>query len=1146
MSSLELLGIEPPPAIKGKAILNQELITKFKATAIQDADNKVYVQFPFNGKELNLNDNYPVALQRLFSLLKQLKNEKDLNAYNEIIQLQLKTGIIETVPETEIDQGPQYYIPHRVIVKMESLTTKLRIVLDASSHMKNEISLNDCVHPGPSILKSILGILLRSRITRYLVIADIEKAFHQVRVQRGHRNATMFLWLKDPTKPPTPDNIITYRFTRLPFGITASPFLLAITILLYMELNPHPINEKIKENLYVDNVLFTPMSQEEALKNYAHSKEAFQKMHMNLREFLCNSEQVMDQIPVDDKSKSTKVKVLGHSWDSIADTYTIKIAKPPEGRPTKRNIASFQASTYDPTGVLSPIVVPIKSLMAKINDTKTKWKDPIPDHLMPEFEQIRATFTEPTYTVPRQITPLQGYTKASLIIFSDASLEHYAMCAYIRFECSDNTVESKLIFSKSRIRPKNLKNLTIPRMELLGAVIAANAASTLTSELQIPFSSITLFCDNTAALHWIIHKKSEDKWVQARVKSITENLDSLSQKGYKASFRYVPTAQNPADIASRGATLAQLKTDPMWFNGAAFLQETEESWPPTLENSPEDPKEFHCFLLGLQIQDLPGQDIIVQHTVTDAATPTEQSVVPYERTNSLRKLVTIMQKVMRWVHRIVKKRNERHPNRQYFWRGIHMKEYAMATIMNNEVTKRVVAHQYILQDHYKDAEKQWEIQPPSSPDITKDTKGIYHYSNSYVNKKHKNMPKSLIYIVHKHPLAQLIALDYHISGLHQGPKDTVRDITNKYWIKHIVALSKTIRATCVTCRRRHGNPYHYPFATQLPSIRTQICRPFQNVGIDYFGPISYKNALGETSKLWVMLATCLLTRAVHLEVVPDNTTSSFLLAMRRFIGRRGTPRTIVSDNAPAFSLGYAMMNADIISMISSSLSLTSYLASKEIEVKQITPFAPWQGGAYERIVGIVKNLFYKSIGRLQLSYVEVETLMIECEGIINSRPITANSISISDTAAIRPIDFMLPQAELSIPNNLENRTSTKIGVTEKQTREYLKHLDNLRVQLWDEFYKEMYTGKQAPTYNDKAHCSVKPQLNHVVLVKTPNVPRYRWPLGRIIKLLPSTDGHIRSVRLKCKNAEIERAVNQLIPLELSTQDIDLYTDTTAV
>ncbi|PIC43144.1 hypothetical protein B9Z55_003969 [Caenorhabditis nigoni] len=381
----------------------------------------------------------------------------------------------------------------------------------------------------------------------------------------------MFLWLKDPTKPPTPDNIITYRFTRLPFGITASPFLLAITILLYMELNPHPINDKIKENLYVDNVLFTPMSQEEALKNYAHSKEAFQKMHMNLREFLCNSEQVMDQIPVDDKSKSTKVKVLGHSWDSIADTYTIKIAKPPEGRPTKRNIASFQASTYDPTGVLSPIVVPIKSLMAKINDTKTKWKDPIPDHLMPEFEQIRATFTEPTYTVPRQITPLQGYTKASLIIFSDASLEHYAMCAYIRFECSDNTVESRLIFSKSRIRPKNLKNLTIPRMELLGAVIAANAASTLTSELQIPFSSITLFCDNTAALHWIIHKKSEDKWVQARVKSITENLDSLSQKGYKASFRYVPTAQNPADIASRGATLAQLKTEPMWFNGAVFF-----------------------------------------------------------------------------------------------------------------------------------------------------------------------------------------------------------------------------------------------------------------------------------------------------------------------------------------------------------------------------------------------------------------------------------------------------------------------------------------------------------------------------------------------------------------------------------------------
>ncbi|PIC34046.1 hypothetical protein B9Z55_013816 [Caenorhabditis nigoni] len=328
----------------------------------------------------------------------------------------------------------------------------------------------------------------------------------------------------------------------------------------------------------------------------------------------------------------------------------------------------------------------------------------------------------------------------------------------------------------------------------------------------------------------------------------------------------------------------------------------------------------------------------------------------------------------------------------------------------------------------------------------------------------------------------------------------------------LTALARKIRKHCVTCKRRHGRPYKYPYATELPSIRTQTCRPFQHVGLDYFGPISYKTAVGSTGKLWVMLVTCLITRAVHLEVVPDNTTCSFLLAMRRFIGRRGTPKTILSDNAPAFTLGYDMLNTDIRSMVNSSQTLTCYLASKEIDIKQITPFAPWQGGTYERIVALVKNMLYKTIGRLHLSYIEIESLIIECEGILNSRPITMNPISISDTEAVRPIDFLLPKADLSLPNHSSTANKGNMGITEKQTREYLKHLDSIRLQLWDEFYNEMYTGIKAPRYKSSAHSTVSPQPDHVVLVETPNLPRYRWPLARIIQLLPSKDvnSHLES------------------------------------
>uniref|UniRef100_A0A8R1IJI6 Integrase catalytic domain-containing protein n=1 Tax=Caenorhabditis japonica TaxID=281687 RepID=A0A8R1IJI6_CAEJA len=770
-----------------------------------------------------------------------------------------------------------------------------------------------------------------------------------------------------------------------------------------------------------------------------------------------------------------------------------------------------------------------KIISSKVCESKVKWKDPIPDKYHQEWIQIKAAFTEKKYTFPRMVTQLKDIEKTSLIIFSDASKDHYATCAYLVFENIKGEKSSTLIFSKSKIRPINSDNLTIPRMELLGALIATNAASTLIDELHIPISSVTFFCDNSAVLYWIIHKKPVDKWVSNRIITITATLNKLAEKNLNPKFRYVPTGINPADIATRGATLSELKINSLWQNGPSFLVENETKWPPSLDDTSADHQEFHCYILKIDRPAVPrGNTLLASENSLGY-----ESIVPYYKTNSLRKLVTITNKVLNWTVKTMIKRNARFPDKPYIWQNHTMQKYAIANITKNETKKRALTLKYIINDHYVDSEYRMDIKPPVSEHIHKDNNGVYHYENSYVNKKNANLPKSLIYIMHKHPLARLIAGDSHESLLHQGPKDMATDIQQRYWIKGITTLTRSIRKNCLICKRQHGKPYKYPFATALPAVRTHACRPFQHVGLDYFGPIGYKTSSGNNGKLWAMLSTCLVTRAVHLEIVPDNSTSSFLLAMRRLIGRRGTPKSIISDNAPAFSLGYAMINADLKSMINSSQTLTSYLASKEIEVRQITPFAPWQGGVYERIVAIVKNMFFKTIGNNQFSYIEVETLLIECEGIINSRPITTNPISISDTEAIRPIDFMLPLAELSLPNGVITANNTNSSITERQTRKYLESLNATRQKLWDEFYNELYTGKKAPTYKNRAHSSEVPQIGHIVLVETPLVPRYRWPLGRITELIKSSDGKTRSVTIKCKSKLIQRAVNQLIPLELT-------------
>uniref|UniRef100_A0A1I7WRD4 DUF1758 domain-containing protein n=1 Tax=Heterorhabditis bacteriophora TaxID=37862 RepID=A0A1I7WRD4_HETBA len=149
---------------------------------------------------------------------------------------QLSLGIIEEVDEDSPTDGILHYVPHQAVITPQKETTKLRVVFDASAHYRGCPSLNEVIHQGPLIMPELYGMLLRFRIPSYAIIADVEKAFLQVRLQEADRDATRCLWIRDISKPPEGKNIVAYRFTRVTFGINASPFLLAATIRFHLEL----------------------------------------------------------------------------------------------------------------------------------------------------------------------------------------------------------------------------------------------------------------------------------------------------------------------------------------------------------------------------------------------------------------------------------------------------------------------------------------------------------------------------------------------------------------------------------------------------------------------------------------------------------------------------------------------------------------------------------------------------------------------------------------------------------------------------------------------------------------------------------------------------------------------------------------------
>ena len=118
----------------------------------------------------------------------------------------------------------------------------------------------------------------------------------------------------------------------------------------------------------------------------------------------------------------------------------------------------------------------------------------------------------------------------------------------------------------------------------------------------------------------------------------------------------------------------------------------------------------------------------------------------------------------------------------------------------------------------------------------------------------------------------------------------------KYWIPHGRAAVKSVIQSCLVCRRHEGGPTKLPSMSPLPGKRIREATPFSRTGLDYLGPLPIRTKNG-TQKVWVCLFTCLVIRAVHLELVLDMTTEEFLLALRRFIAQRGAPVEITSDNA---------------------------------------------------------------------------------------------------------------------------------------------------------------------------------------------------------------------------------------------------------
>ena len=356
--SLETIGIKDCP-IKSD---DDKALEMFNST-IRFEKGRYQVCWPWKEENPNLPSNYHLAYGRLKALLKRLWADSDLfQKYGNIITDQLEKGIIEEVFD-EDSTNLLHYIPHHAVVSPSRKTTKVRIVYDASAKSRKEnLSLNECLYRGPVLLEDLCGILLRFRLGSIAMVADIEKAFLQIALQPKDRDVTRFLWVRNMNLKALEGNTRIFRFTRVPFGVISSPFLLAATIAFHLSKEDSEISSKFKESLYVDNLIMTASSYEEAIALYKEAKKVFNNCSMNLREWNSNNVEFMGQLNVSDKSVDNKMKVLGLTWEISEDCLRIRTPcfKINQESVTKRDVLKTIASIFDPLGLLSPVLLKAK------------------------------------------------------------------------------------------------------------------------------------------------------------------------------------------------------------------------------------------------------------------------------------------------------------------------------------------------------------------------------------------------------------------------------------------------------------------------------------------------------------------------------------------------------------------------------------------------------------------------------------------------------------------------------------------------------------------------------------------------------------------------------------------------------------------
>ncbi|XP_062711976.1 uncharacterized protein LOC115267455 [Aedes albopictus] len=1074
-------------------------------------------------------DSYPMAVRRMKQLEKRLDKNPKLkeNVCKQIDEYQQKgyahLATAEELAGTPADQT--WYLPINVVQNPKK-PEKIRLVWDAAAAVQG-VSLNSQLLSGPDMLVPLIKVLCGFREWRIAFGGDLKEMFHQLQIRSEDKQKQRFVFRKDPEEPPQ-----IYVMDVATFGSTSSPcsaqYVKNRNAEEFAAQYPEASVAIIRRH-YVDDYFDSVDIEEEAVKLAQEVRFVHKQGGFEIRNWVSNSPIVLRSLgeekpaaPVHfsrDKQTANE-RVLGVIWDPNTDQFAFSTTHREElmpylyegKRPTKRLVASCVMGFFDPLGLLSPFTIHGKIIIQHLWRSKCDWDEEIDPNswelwkrwtsLLPEVEAIRIPRCYLGDARSIEVNSLE------LHIFTDASEHGYGCVAYLR-AVIDGNVHCSLMMSRAKVAP--VKRQSIPRLELMGAVMGARMNQAVLDTHSYQINRTVFWTDSRTVCSWINADQHRYKqFVAFRVGEIQE----LTRV---ADWRWIPTKLNIADVLTKWGQGPPLQSDGEWFNGPAFLYRPQDQWP-TQEAFFEETDEE-------------ARGIVLFHGAID--------VNPISRWT---KLLRVTASVVRFIDNCRRK-----------CRGEPIVT-TWATAKQRQLTQHVAANYPSVkaplgQEELRRAETilwrqaQWDSFPDEMSALTNnverqpggpisvvkkcspiyksspvlDDEGVLRMDGRLANADESSFDKRHpIILSRSHEVTQKLIQYYHEQFGHANLETVFNEMRQRFQIPKMRPAIQQVVSKCVWCKVNKCRSLS-PRMAPLPVERvTSHLRPFSSVGLDYLGPVEV--AVGRRKeKRWVAVFTCMAVRAVHLEVAHSLTTESCRMAIARFCSKFGKPNNIFSDNATCFrgaSNEMEKINKECAEGVSSSSTAWHF----------IPPATPHMGGVWERMVRSVKQAMRALDDGRRLTDEILATTLTEAADMINTRPLTYLPQDSTETEALTPNHFLRGTVSGADVKLEESATSAEA------LRNLYKRSQYLADRMWERWSKEYL-----PTINRRSKWfdDQQPLQEGDLVFVVDGKNRKCWRRGVIEAVIQGSDGRVRQVDVRTADGKVQRrGVVNLAALEV--------------